>query len=395
MKPAPEVDDAVVERLVTHAVRWTGFSREAIRPSAVRAMTCARLSEGGTLDELLRAAAEGDAQIVHALREAVVVGETYFFRQPEHFALLEQHVRGRTAVRAWSAGCATGEEAYSMAASALACLGDDADVEVLGTDPLPQHVAAATAGVYGRWSQRRWTPMLHPVFARDDGERAVVAERLRRVTRFERHDVFDPPPGRFDVIFCRNVVLYFSEEGQQRACERLAEALAPGGLLVLGTLDVSAPPPGLVPFAAREVNAFVRAAPPPPRRERPRTVRPKSAMPRAPLKSTMPPPGSPEGAAVRQHLRALSLLERGDRRGAEGVLARVAAEHPSYLPALFEFALLQSASGGRARASELMREVLRRATLLPEEERLPGPRTLPAAFYVAGARAFLDRKALP
>src|SRR5207245_1081044 len=117
-----------------------GFSEQAIRPDAIRKVLREELGKGGgSLDGLVRRLQDQDALLLGALRSAVLVGETYFFRQVEHFEYLAstaipalaREVEGP--LRAWSAGCSTGEEPYSLAACFLAAH-PRVEAEVWGTD---------------------------------------------------------------------------------------------------------------------------------------------------------------------------------------------------------------------------------------------------------------------
>src|SRR5207245_973212 len=159
-------DEHALEELISYAAEWTGFSRDAILPDAVR-----RAAAGlGPPDEVLPRAAARELAVVHALCQAVSVGETYFFRHPDHFRwvaksfLPELLQGGRSSIRAWSAGCATGEEAYSIAACLLDLLPwpRTVSLEVVGTDLLERNLAAARVGEYGAWSQRPSGPVRPP-----------------------------------------------------------------------------------------------------------------------------------------------------------------------------------------------------------------------------------------
>jgi chemotaxis protein methyltransferase CheR len=321
------------------------------------------------------------------------VGETYFFRHPEQFrwvagrllpALLES---GRTSITAWSAGCATGEEAYSIAACLLDLLPfpRTATVEVLGTDLLERNLAAARKAEYGSWSRRPSGPLLHPAFEDAERDRVAIARAVREVTRFEEHNLLEPPPGQFDLIFCRNVLVYFSPEAIRTAVRHLAKALTPGGALLFGPMDVSEPPPGLVPADPAELQIFRR----PEAGTGPKAARPpaRPAAPRPQAVISIPRPRPPEPVAL--HLRALVHIERGERKRAEKELNDLGLQAPDYVPGILERALLHVRQGEKTAASTLMREVLRRIEKLPENELLPGPEPLPVSFYRDSAQTFL------
>jgi len=179
-------DDHALDQLIAFAAEWTGFSRDAILPDAVR-----RAAAGlGAPEEVLQRAAARETAVVHALCQAVSVGETFFFRHPEHFRWIASSLLpelldgGRRSIDAWSAGCATGEEAYSIAACLLDLLPwpRTVSVEVLGTDLLERNLVVARTGEYGAWSRRPSGPVLHPVFSDAGNGRVRIDEAIRSAT---------------------------------------------------------------------------------------------------------------------------------------------------------------------------------------------------------------------
>src|SRR5207237_6869050 len=220
-----QYDDRDVEELIAYAAEWTGFSRDAILPEAVRR---AAATLGGP-EIVLPKAARRDLAVVHSLCQAVSVGETYFFRHPDHFRWVASRLLpellegGRQSIRVWSAGCATGEEAYSIAACLLDLLPwpRTVSLEVVGTDLLERNRAAARVGEYGAWSQRPSGPVLHPIFKDTGNGRVRIDDAVRAVTRFGEHNLLEEPPGKFDLIFCRNVLVYFSQQAVQTAVRHL------------------------------------------------------------------------------------------------------------------------------------------------------------------------------
>jgi chemotaxis protein methyltransferase CheR len=376
-------DEHALDQLIACASEWTGFSRDAILPEAVRRAACGL----GPPDEVLRRAAGRDLMVVHALCQAVSVGETYFFRHPEHFRwvaaslLPELQAAGATSIRAWSAGCATGEEAYSLASCLLDLL-PAGSVDVLGTDLLERNLAAARIGEYGAWSRRPSGPLLHRLFDEERHERVRIEDRVRSVTTFAAHNLLEEAPGQFDLIFCRNVLVYFSREAVRSAVRHLSRALKPGGALLFGSMDLSDPPPSLVPAGPSELQIYRKL------QERP--------LPRpAPVRAWEPEPPPPYLRPVRLpepvalHLRALVHIERGERKRAQQELDDLARQVPEYVPGILERALLHVRLGERAAATSLMREVIKRTDKLDSGDLLPGPEPLPVSFYRDSAQTFL------
>ena len=183
---------------------------------------------------------------------AITTNHTSFFRERHHFDLLSgavaaEWLAGRgvadsTRLHVWCAGCSTGEEPYSVAMALLSAPGLTADrVAILATDLDSNVLATAARGVYPleriehlpEKQRRRW-------FLKGTGRNsglARVAPELSAVIEFRRHNmILERPPGQgaFDVVFCRNVVIYFNKDTQQIVVERLRGALRPGGWLMVG-----------------------------------------------------------------------------------------------------------------------------------------------------------------
>jgi chemotaxis protein methyltransferase CheR len=381
-------DEHTLDQLIAYAAAWTGFSRDAILPDAVR-----RAAAGlGAPQEVLQRAAAREMAVVHALCQAVSVGETYFFRHPEHFRwiaatlLPELLESGHRSIDAWSAGCATGEEAYSIAACLLDLLPwpRTVSVEVLGTDLLERNLVVARAGEYGAWSRRPSGPVLHPIFTDAGSSRVRIDERVRSATHFAEHNLLEEPPGRFDLILCRNVLVYFSRDAARTVVRHLARALAPGGAVLFGSMDISEPPPGLVRAGPAELQIYRRSA------GKPAEKAPVPAPARAPPSDPapyVPLVRPPEPVAL--HLRALVHIERGEKKRAEKELTDLARQVPDYVPGILERALLHIRMGEKGAASALMREVLKKIDKLPADELLAGPEPLPVSFYRDSAQTYL------
>lgn len=187
-----------------------------------------------------------DAQEHVELVNALTTNVTSFFRELHHFELLASQVlppliaHGHR-VRLWSAGCSSGEEAWSLAMVVHDVLGDrGADVKILATDIDTDVLARARAGVY---TDDQIAPVTvarrKRYLARGTGaNRGLwrVRDALRGLVRFNRLNLFDPWPmrGAFDVVACRNVIIYFDVPNKQRLLRRFRDQLHPGGYLLLG-----------------------------------------------------------------------------------------------------------------------------------------------------------------
>ncbi|MFM2043079.1 MAG: hypothetical protein RLY86_1655 [Pseudomonadota bacterium] len=174
--------------------------------------------------------------------------ETYFFRDPKQLSALEAALRiNQAADRAaplslWSAGCASGEEAFTLSVIARRLRPDGRGIAVLGTDIAAAALETARAGRYrtGPMSPLRGVAVETAPWLRPDGPgHARVAEEVRAPVRFLLHNLLEAGPGGgpFSAICCRNVLLYMTTAARRRALAVLAEALAPGGWLLLGSGD--------------------------------------------------------------------------------------------------------------------------------------------------------------
>ena len=171
-------------------------------------------------------------------------GETSFFRHPAWFERFQETLAecpSQTAV--WSAGCSGGQEAYSLAMAARQAAGAaERVVRVLGTDISRRQLAKAAAGAYSEAELRECPAAMrarHFVPA-PDGRGWVVCPEVARQVRFDHANLLDPatyPALSPDVIFCRNVLLYFRPDVRLRCLERLRNCLRPGGWLFLGPAD--------------------------------------------------------------------------------------------------------------------------------------------------------------
>ncbi len=201
-----------------------------------------------TLDELITILVMGkEPSLSQRVVEALLNNETYFFRDRTPFdnlsrtalpALAERR-RDTRRIRIWSAGCSTGQEIYSLAM----LFAEDPvrwqgwTIDLLGSDVSETAVDRARAGLYTQFEAQRGlgvTQMIRWFSEGEDGWR--VAETLRRNVRFQVHNILEMPPhpGQFDIVMCRNVLLYLSLEKKRAAFERLSSALAPDGWLMLG-----------------------------------------------------------------------------------------------------------------------------------------------------------------
>jgi chemotaxis protein methyltransferase CheR len=202
---------------------------------------------GNAVEAYLLALEQADAGELAALAPEVTVGETYFFRHGDQLRAFAERVlperrRRRGAgerLRVLSAGCASGEEPYSLAMVLREGGGAGGEPEIVGVDVNQRALARSAAGVYGAWSLRDTPPPVRRRWFRARGETFVLDDDIRRSVRLGPGNLVADgealwAPERYDVVFCRNVLMYFAPAAARAVLARLARALAPGGFLFLG-----------------------------------------------------------------------------------------------------------------------------------------------------------------
>jgi chemotaxis protein methyltransferase CheR len=207
-----------------------------------------REREIATLDELITILVMGkEPSLSQRVVEALLNNETYFFRDRAPFDVLQRHALAELAqhrakskrLRIWSAGCSTGQEVYSISM----LFAEEPEkwrgwtIDILGTDVSTGCIDRARSGTYSQFEVQRGlgiNQMIKWFEETADGWRAV--EPLRKPVRFQVHNLLEPVPhpGDFDIVLCRNVLLYLSPEKKTLAFERIAGAMADDGWLMLG-----------------------------------------------------------------------------------------------------------------------------------------------------------------
>ena len=201
-----------------------------------------------TLDELITILVMGrEQQLANQVVEALLNNETYFFRDRTPFDLIARAALPKLAerrkdsrrLRIWSAGCSTGQETYSLAMM----FAEDPQrwagwtIDILGTDVSEGALQRARDSIYTPFEVQRGLGIQQMIrwFEEVDGKWRAV-EPLRRAVRFQVHNLLEPAPhpGQFDIVLCRNVLLYLNDERRGLVFDRIAGAMAPDGWLMLG-----------------------------------------------------------------------------------------------------------------------------------------------------------------
>ena len=247
-----QVSDSSIRILAGLLEARTGQQLTMSRRWRIETALSSLLRERGiaTLDELITILVMGrEPSLAQLVVEALLNNETYFFRDRNPFDQLGQTALADLAsrrkadkrIRIWSAGCSTGQEIYSLAM----LFAEDPvrwhgwTIDLLGSDVSEAVINRARSGIYTQFEAQRGlavTQMIRWFEEGDDGWR--VADALRRNVRFQVHNILEAAPhpgvGQFDIVLCRNVLLYLSAEKKRMAFDRLAAALAPDGWLMLG-----------------------------------------------------------------------------------------------------------------------------------------------------------------
>jgi len=180
--------------------------------------------------------------------EALLNNETYFFRDRTPFetllgsalSRLEQARARERRISIWCAGCSTGQEVYSLAISFAEQAQRWAgwNIDILGTDVSRSVLDRARQGIYSQFEVQRGLPVLQMIrwFKEEEGQQWQISPELRKMVRFEARSLAEPPPqpGKFDIILCRNVLLYFAAPARRAVFSRLAEASREDTMLMLG-----------------------------------------------------------------------------------------------------------------------------------------------------------------
>jgi chemotaxis protein methyltransferase CheR len=298
----------------------------------------ARADPRATARDVLR----GDPERLDRLVEQVAINETFFLRHLDELAEIDwpaaaarASVAGRS-LRVWSVACSTGEEAYTLAMLAVEALDPGAPpIAVLGTDLSAPALARARRGTYGTRSMRLVNRVWRDRWFVAEGDALRVGDELSGLVRFARHnmvaDAFPPQDeAPFDVVVCRNVLIYFDAATVALVTAALRRALVPNGQLLLGTVDrlgspppvAVAPPPAAVPTRrSAELAAHVRRRPAPRAPREPRRPAPTHVATRRLHEGSTVSESAAEAGHAAFEAGSLA-LSQGDAAAAAGALRR-------------------------------------------------------------------------
>lgn len=310
--------------------------------------------------------------LLSRLIDEVAIQETFFMREPRELEAVDWHQllaaarsRGAEQVTVWVSACASGEEAYSVAMLAAEAFGDPRPpVSILATDVSDRALRRAEEAVYSERSMNDVSEARRRRFFTEAGRRSEVGEQLRATVRFGKHNlVADPAPpvgeGRFELILCRNVLIYFSAKTVEAVVTSLESALQPGGQLILGAsdrlsssaqrlADIAAPPSGSTMVGAAGASRRI------PRGQRTQLRKP---LGRADRRGDAPP-DDPLDAEV-YFVRGLTELAEDDPVSAIGSLRRALYIDPTFALAAFQLGRAWDARGEARAARRAYAQALR------------------------------------
>jgi chemotaxis protein methyltransferase CheR len=249
-----DLKDVEYERISRLVYEQCGINLHEGKKELVKARLSKRLKEGhfDSFGEYYRYVTDDDGKDeLITMIDSLSTNLTYFFREEGHFTKLRNIIstmmkspnkEGQSEkLQLWSSGCSTGEEPYSLAMTIYECLdGLSWDVKIMATDISTRVLRIASRGIFGKERLNNVPPMiLKKYFQRGLGAsegQFRIKKNIRDVVQFSRFNLMDTPPNnyRFDIIFCRNVMIYFDKATQEGLVGRFHQCLHKGGYLFVG-----------------------------------------------------------------------------------------------------------------------------------------------------------------
>jgi chemotaxis protein methyltransferase CheR len=260
---SPPIPAHVLEEIRSSIIRRTGLSPQdwILEARIGERMLATGIDQPSLYVDRLKTRAEL-VEVVELLR----VGETRFFRHESQMKAISELVlpalrAGAGEARAWSAGCATGEEAYTLAMILSSGLKGHRKLSILASDISPSSLQRAAAGIYPQ-SVLPTLPQVHRSnLTRLEDGRYQVSERLQNLIEFEERNLATGAyPGGFDLIFCRNVLIYFDDDAKDDVLRRLVRSLNPGAFLFVGYSESLRDVEGLSLVQSGECSVYRRTS---------------------------------------------------------------------------------------------------------------------------------------
>ncbi|OGB22393.1 MAG: hypothetical protein A3I66_14325 [Burkholderiales bacterium RIFCSPLOWO2_02_FULL_57_36] len=367
----------------------------------------------------------------------LTVGETYFFREPRAFGLVRDYARDKiktcgaanARLRIWSAGCCTGEEPYSIAMALNQHVPelDPSQLSILGTDINSGSLEIARDGVYRHWSFRNTDAALQKSNFSEEGEgKFRLSDRIKGLVKFSELNLAAPvypsvttDTHAMDIIFCRNVLMYFSRAQALIVIERFRQCLVNGGWLIVSPSEASSElfagfsglyypdaiyfkkkdpldvPIVAQPRASSAGNVGGQADDMQPERRRaaaaathPRAKPAQTAAAPRGLNKTMEDAPASRGF---YHARALAAIETGDQPGAQENLRRVLYLQPDSIIGHYLMGVVRFTQGRQREATRQFSITMRLLAPLKDDGIVPESEGCSAAYLRVSARSFLQK----
>ena len=241
--PVPDLDPVAYDRLAVDVRSLLGIDLTKYKPAQVwRRVNGFATGKGLAGPDALMARAKVDPVLRQAFLDMLTINVSEFFRNPEAWeALADQFLKpllkSKPSVRVWSAGCSLGYEPFTIAMLARE-IAPNTPVSILATDLDETVLSRAKTATYTETQLVGVSPARRGRFFRPNGEKWEVKPELQALVTWQRHDLLkDPYEKPFDIICCRNVVIYFTESAKTELYRRFCDALHPGGVLFLGATE--------------------------------------------------------------------------------------------------------------------------------------------------------------
>ncbi|MCP4692851.1 MAG: protein-glutamate O-methyltransferase CheR [Desulfobacterales bacterium] len=255
----PKISPAEIKLLSDYIYKISGIFLDPSKGYLLEARIGPLVQEQGCADfRALQQKARADLsrRLEKKIIDAISTNETLFFRDSSPFQALQHRIlpdlidarastsigSRSTTIRVWSAACSTGQEVYSIAITLKEILPDlrRYNIKLLGTDISGAAVARASSGAYNQFEIERGLAKnkLHRYFHME-GNRWKIKDEIRAMASFRKFNLMAPFAGlgKFDIVFCRNVAIYFTREDREKLFEKIADILAPDGCLVIGSTE--------------------------------------------------------------------------------------------------------------------------------------------------------------
>lgn len=236
-------EDADFARFVSDIRKFTSIDLSQYKENQMRRrLTTLRMKHGYPTFAAYFAALTGDPKLRNEFLDRMTINVSEFWRNPNRWLSLRERyleplAKSSSRIHVWSAACSTGEEPYTLA-MLLDSLGALERSSILATDLDELVIAKAKEGAYIDRSIRDVPPeYIQRYFQVNNGEYRVV-DKLKKAVRFQKHNLLlDPFPDKYDLIVCRNVMIYFTDDAKAVLYRKFAQALKPGGILFVGSTE--------------------------------------------------------------------------------------------------------------------------------------------------------------